>query len=416
MFALRAGRVFDGERALAPGSVVLIDGGRIVGIEEAPADVPSGCEVRDLPGATLLPGLVDAHAHLCADGTDGTLERLGEVEDAALLGTIEDGLRKQLAAGVTTVRDLGDRRYAVVEWNAKRRDGDGLPTVVAAGPPITTVGGHCANMGGEVAGISQIREAVRERAARGANVVKIMGSGGFLTTGTDVLRCQFEPDELAAAVDEAHRLGLPVTVHAHPRAAVLQAMAAGADGIEHCMFLTERGQAATAADLAELASRHIAVCVTSGAVGTPRLPPNGRAMLERFGLTVADMIAAMKRHSGVLHAAGVKLIAGADSGINSSKPHGVLPVTVQFYVAGGVPVIDALAAATSVAADSCGVGTRKGRIRRGYDADLLLVDGDAVADVSALDRPRAVYLAGRQSWAMSGQPATSDGLRGAGPT
>lgn len=416
MFALRAGRVFDGERLLAPGAVVLVQEGRIVAVEEAPADPPSDCEIRDLPGATLLPGLVDAHTHLCADGTDGTLERLGEVEDDALPGLIEDGLRKHRAAGVTTVRDLGDRRYAVVEWNAKRSAGDGLPTVVAAGPPITRVGGHCANMGGEVAGIPQIRDAVRERAARGVDVVKIMGSGGFLTTGTDVLRCQFEPEELRTAVDEAHRLGLPVTVHAHPRAAVLQAMAAGADGIEHCTFFTELGQAPTAADLAELASRQISVCVTSGMVGTPHLPPDGLALLARFGLSVADMIAAMKRHSSVLHAAGVKLIAGADSGIGSGKPHGVLPVTVQFYVAGGVPVIDALAAATSVAAASCGLGTRKGRVRRGYDADLLVVDGDAVADVSALGRPRAVYLAGRQSWAMSDQPATSDGLRGAGPT
>jgi imidazolonepropionase-like amidohydrolase len=371
--------------------------------------------VIEAPGTTLLPGLIDAHVHLCGDGTDGTLERLGSVPEDVLPSVIEQSLRRQLAAGVTTVRDLGDRRYAVVDWNARRRPDDGLPTIVAAGPPITSVGGHCANMGGEVAGAERIRAAVRARAERGVDVVKIMGSGGFMTTGTEVLRCQFELDELSAAVDEAHRLGLPVTVHAHPRVAVLQAMAAGADGIEHCSFFTEAGQRATAADLAEFASRQIAACITSGVVGAARMPPAAQAFLQPLGLTAEDMVAGMKRHAAALHRAGVRVVAGADSGIGSAKPHGIVPVTVRFYVDGGMRVADALAAATAKAADACGVGARKGRIRPGYDADLLLVDGDALTDVAALARPRAVCVGGRQSWAISDHPVTSDGFLGAGP-
>src|SRR4029079_8477610 len=99
-----------------------------------------------------------------------------------------------------------------------RGDPDG-PNVLASGPPITSVGGHCAHMGGAVSGIEALRSAVRERAERGADVVKIMTSGG-LTTVTDVLSCQFTLDELRVVVEESHRLGLPVAAHAHALAAI----------------------------------------------------------------------------------------------------------------------------------------------------------------------------------------------------
>lgn len=398
MFAIRAGFAFDGDRPLQSGALVVCDGERIIGVEPGAAPFPDGCEVVDAPTGTLLPGLVDAHVHLCGDGTDGTLERLGEIAAESLPSVIEDGLRRQLVAGVTTVRDLGDRQYAVVDFNVGRRRGDGLPTVVASGPPITRLGGHCANMGGEASGVTQMREAVRARAERGVHVVKVMGSGGFQTTGTDVMQCQFTLEELRAAVDEAHRIGLPATVHAHPRVAVLQAMDAGANGIEHCSFVSERGFAGTAQDLRRLASVPIVVCPTVGTVGVPLpLTPNGRALFEKSGMSAERIVQMIKMLPARLHEAGVRLVAGADSGISSSKPHGMLPVTLAWYVEGGVPINDTLAVATSKAAEVCGLGQRKGRLRAGYDADLLLVEGDATTDVDALGRPLSVWLAGTRA-------------------
>jgi imidazolonepropionase-like amidohydrolase len=127
--------------------------------------------------------------HLCADGTDGTLDRIGEPGQDAMAAVIEHSLRRHLAAEVTTVRDLGDRRFAVLDWRSSIRGGGVYPAVVAAGPPVTSVGGHCANMGGEASGAGQLRAAVRERAGRGADVIKIMTSGGFATTGTQVMLC-----------------------------------------------------------------------------------------------------------------------------------------------------------------------------------------------------------------------------------
>jgi len=134
------------------GALVLVDDGRIAGVEPGAVPAPEDCQVLDVPGGTVLPGLVDAHVHLCADGTDGTLDRIGEAGQDAMAAVIEQSLRHHLAAGVTTVRDLGDRRFAVLDWRSSARGGGVYPAVVAAGPPITSVGGHCANMGGEAAG------------------------------------------------------------------------------------------------------------------------------------------------------------------------------------------------------------------------------------------------------------------------
>ena len=170
---------------------------------------------------------------------------------------------------MTTVRDLGDRRFAVLAWRSSAHSGGGVyPAVVTTGPPITSVGGHCANMGGEAAGEDQLRGAVQERAKRGADVVKVMTSGGFATAGTQVMLCQFTLEELRVVVGEAHAAGLPVTAHAHGLPAVHMAMAAGVDGIEHCSFLTDKGLSQSDEDLARLAEAGIAVCPTLGLAGS----------------------------------------------------------------------------------------------------------------------------------------------------
>src|SRR5688572_23806063 len=133
--AIRAARVFDGERLLNGTTVVLVQDGRIIGVEAGPA-VPDGWPTRDLPNGTLLPGLIDAHVHLCADSGPGALDRLAGYTEERLEATIEASLEVHLAAGVTTVRDLGDYRGAVLAWRSKGRPG--LPAVVAAGAPITS--------------------------------------------------------------------------------------------------------------------------------------------------------------------------------------------------------------------------------------------------------------------------------------
>src|SRR5215472_6345619 len=396
MFGIRTGRAFDGERVVPGGALVLVDGGRIAGVEPGTAPAPEGCQVLEVPGGTVLPGLVDAHVHLCGDGTDGTLDRIGEPGKDAMMAVIEQSLRRHLAAGVTAVRDLGDRRFAVLDWRSSARSDGVYPAVVTAGPPITSVGGHCANMDGEAAGRDQLRAAVSERAERGVDVVKIMTSGGFATAGTQVMGCQFALDELRVVVEEAHAAGLPVTAHAHGLPAVRMAMTAGADGIEHCSFLTDKGVSQSEEDLARLAQAGTVVCPTLGTAGPLTPTPNAAALLAKLGMTMEQVVQMRKRQVAQMHAAGVRIISGTDGGIGAAKPHGLLPVSVAFLVEGGVSTVAALASATALAADACGLGDRKGRLRAGYDADLLVVDGDPAADIGALARPVAVFAGGRR--------------------
>jgi imidazolonepropionase-like amidohydrolase len=240
MLAIRVRQVFDGRNVTAGAGVVFVDDGRIAGIESAAADIPEGCRLLDRPTATVLPGLIDTHVHLLADSGPGALDRLADYSDDDCDRVIEQTLRVNLSAGVTTVRDLGDRNYAVLKWRSQHA-GAMAPTIVAAGPPITTPRGHCANMGGEAAGPTALRTAVRERAARGADLVKIMASGGAMTAGTSMTRGQYGVEDLAVVVAEAHGAGLAVTAHAHPLAVIRDAIAAGVDGIEHCTFMTDAG-------------------------------------------------------------------------------------------------------------------------------------------------------------------------------
>ena len=387
MLAIRARHAFDGTKIWDGGAVVLVDGQRIRGVEAVGFAVPEGAEVIEVDG-TVLPGLINAHVHLCGDSAEGALERLPDMSADHLQQVIETALAQQLASGVTTVRDLGDFQWMVVE----RRDRPqlGQTHIVASGPPITSMGGHCWMMGGEVAGIDALHVAVRERAERRVDVVKVMASGGNMTPGTDVGACQFTLEELRAVVDESHRLGLPVTAHAHALAAVEQAIEAGADGIEHCTCVTADSMDFSRELMDRIRVRDITVCPTLGRRPGTSPPPRVQEMLARTGMTLE------RRYELVAdaHAAGVRIISGDDGGINGIKTHGICAESIIDLHTGGVSISDALASATSVAAYGCGVGDRKGSLAAGFDADILIVDGDATIDLTALRNVATVFAGG----------------------
>ncbi|WP_329602694.1 amidohydrolase family protein [Actinomadura soli] len=179
---------------------------------------------------------------------------------------------------------------------------------MASGTPITSVGGHCASLGGEARGAAEVRAAVRLRAERGADIVKIMASGGVLTPGTDTMSPQFTDAGVHAAVDEAHRVGLPITAHAHALDAVRQALAAGVDGIEHCTCLTPDGVRIDDTLLTALADSGIALCTTLGSDPDVVVPPEIIAVAARAGITQA----ALRETAVRLHQGRARLVAGSD--------------------------------------------------------------------------------------------------------
>lgn len=174
---------------------------------------------------------------------------------------------------------------------------------------MTSTGGHCHFLGGEVSGTADIIRAIAERAERGVDIVKVMASGGANTPGSDVKRTQFTDAELRLVVDRAHAAGLPVTAHAHGTPAVEQAIAVGVDGIEHCSCITDRGFGqASDETLAALARSQIAVCPTIGTdpdlMRTP--PPAIQALAERMGTTVQQILQVRQDFVARLHHHGVR--------------------------------------------------------------------------------------------------------------
>jgi imidazolonepropionase-like amidohydrolase len=417
VLAIRANHAFDGEDFLAGGGTVLVEGGRIVGVESAAYELPSDSELVDYGDATVLPGLIDTHVHLVGDSGVMALERVPGYSSEEIDAVVTEALRRQLAAGVTTVRDLGDLNFNVVQRrDAQRQVDDGLPWIVASGPPITTPGGHCSFLGGEASGADEIVAAVRERAERRVDVVKVMASGGAMTTGTDIFVPQFSIEGLRLLVEQAHAADLPVTAHAHAAAAVDQAVAVGVDGIEHATYvirsaepgpLQSAGLAATGAteeQLAALGASGIAVCPTLGFYNIESLAPAAQRIQQMLGdLSVTPEFFIEMRMSILrqMMPFGVRFISGADAGIGTAMAHGRYAEAVieLAQVTGTVP---ALVAASSGAAAAIGLGRSKGRLRRGYDADVLVVDGDLAADLTALGNVRQVVLRGSRVPPLAG--------------
>jgi imidazolonepropionase-like amidohydrolase len=371
---------------VVPDAALWLDGARIGWVGPAAELPPAAGDARgiELPGCTLLPGLVDAHVHLVASGAPELAAGIPATEAERTLAAIAN-CRRQLDGGTTLVRDLGAPGGEVAALARAIEAGtvEG-PTVIAAGPAVTMTGGHIAYMGRVADGPEQMRAAVRANLALGAGCIKVVATGGVLTKGLDPRVAAYTQPELDALVDEAHRLGLRVAAHAIGEGGVATALRAGVDSIEHGMFLDQ-----TCVDLfletgARLSATFSAPgCIISGHTVPDWIKDRARPAAEAQAASFRAAITA-----------GVRVVAGTDAGTPETH-HGRVAHEVVSMVEAGLDPLAGVRAVTAEAADLLGEPDR-GVLRAGAVADVLAVHGDVVLDITALTRPAAVFKSGRQ--------------------
>jgi imidazolonepropionase-like amidohydrolase len=385
---LRGATLIDGTGA-APvrGRAVVVDGDRIA---EVVAEAPARAErVLDLGGLTLLPGLINCHVHLCLSGDADPARTMAEESYAATTIRALVNARRTVEAGVTTVRDLGGREYAEIAVRDAVRAGTVPgPRVLCAGRAVCMTGGHGWRMLGRQAdGVDDVRKAVREQLRAGADVIKLVATGGVMTPGVDPRAAQLTLDELRAGVDEAHRARRRAAAHAMAEEGIAWCLDAGLDTIEHGVYLTE----ALVRRMAQQGTALVATLVAPHAI----VEGGVAAGIPEFA--VKKSVAVRERHTESFRLAlraGVAIAAGTDAG-TPLNPHGTLVPELALMVAAGMAPLDAIRAATAVSARVLGLEEETGRVAPGLAADLVAVEGDPTADVKALDAVRLVIAGGR---------------------
>jgi len=395
--ALKAARLFDGKsNTLVQNGVVIVQGDKIVDVG-ANLAAPEGAQVIDLGDATLSPGFMDAHTHITLDYTDFNKRRMEELS----LNVAEQTLRATtyaratVEAGFTTVRDVGSRFVAsreFVDVALRNAINQGLivgPRMLVATHGIGATGGHFDPTSGFrdllfgaepdytdgiADGPDEIRKAVRFEVKNGADVIKAAVSGGVFSLADEVDTPQFTPAEMAALIDESHRLRKKVAVHCHGDAAARDAIAAGVDSIEHGSFMKPDTLRLLKSKGTYLTPTLMAVEFIMGKIDS--YPPAIQAKARAAAAARSDMF----RNAVKM---GVKISFGTDAAV---FPHGQNAKEFKLMVDLGMTPVDALKSATSVDADLFGIAQKTGTLEKGKLADIVAMPGDPTTDITATER------------------------------
>ena len=377
------GQVFIGDGRVLEHATVLVEEDRIISIRETDSGLDKDTRKIPIKDAVLFPGFIDCHVHLVMDASP---DPMGTVANESFALTTIKTVRhaeKTLAAGVTTVRDLGGKEG--IDLVLKQAIASGLikgPRVLASGRPICMTGGHGWPMGREADGPDDVRRAAREQIKAGADIVKFMATGGVLTPSVEPGCAQLTYEEMRAGIEVAHKAGKKTATHAMGSQGIMDALRAGIDSIEHGIYLTDE----IISFMIENKVFYIPTIAAMYHIGKMGIAGG----IPEWAVQKNAVVAPYHKESvKKAHQAGVAIAMGTDAGTPFNY-HGKNLMEIPLLVRHGLSPMEALMAATRIASRVLGMENQIGTIEQGKIADLVLVKQNPLDDIDILNESDAI--------------------------
>lgn len=367
---------------LSEADSIKVENGQIISLGNS----ASSSDAVDCGGLTLIPGLIDAHVHVCLDPKIKDPLEQDKFSDEELLQHMAVRAGEMLLAGITTARDLGGGRWLELKLRDLINDDqvEGC-RLVCAGQPVTSVNGHCHFWGGEAEDLEAATEVIQRQIDHGVDLIKIMATGGSITPGSTPKDSQFSKQQMQHMVTLAKTGGFRVAAHCHGSDGISNAADAGVTTIEHCSWVGEAGWAR------DYRPDVVESIVNNGVWVSPTINAGWKRYIGTK--TFEDIISENYKK---MRAAGVKLIASTDAGIPGVF-HPDLPKAIPVFAHfAGLTPVEALRSATSDCAEAIGLGSVTGQIAPGFSADFVAYEGNPLEDLEVLASPSFVVTRGRR--------------------
>lgn len=400
MYILRASRLVDGTGTGGAAGMIVVDKDLIVyaGPQQGFTGNTAGAEILDFGDATLMPGMIDAHVHTSFNGEPDYWDIvLKQTESFRTLTSLRN-VQSDLAAGFTTLRVLGEKSHLDIALrNAINRGIVTGPRLVCAGQNITVSSGHAdiwlvpdikyeQGLGGVIVdGPDAVRRATRQQIKAGADLIKLLVTGGIMSEGSEPGLQHMSEEEMLVAVSEAHRIGKRVSAHAQGTRGIKSSVRNGIDSIEHGFYLDHEGATMMAGN-----GTFFVPTLAAGATMTSRTD-QVPAYVVRKSLEAQRSAANAVR---LALDAGARIVTGTDAG-SPYNYHGDNAQELELLVKAGMSEAQVIAAATQVAAQCLGIEHQVGTLEPGKQADIICVKGDPLKDISACRRVSFVMKGGQ---------------------
>ena len=377
---------------------VLIRGEKIIDIGFQ-KNLPQNIEkfrVLNFPNGTILPGLIETHSHMHCTGDKESLERMLSDSEETLIMRAVKAMRESLLSGVTTMRDLGSKN--TVSFSIKEAIMNGVipgPRILVAGTPITTTAGHCYFFGTEANSQEEILQAVRNQVKLGADCIKIMSTGGNFTPRSNPRRAQFSQKLLQNAVEDAHRLEVPVASHCHGTEGIVRSVNAGVDNLIHCSWISSDSSAGYdyRDDVVDqIVDKGIFVDPTI-ALGHLRQIDDPQADVFQPGGVFYDLDSRYEILRDMWNK-GVRFISGLDAGMYMGEFGTHYNSVLVMIEKMGVSPIDAIKCVTKNSAECLGILQETGTVEKGKSADLIVLSDDFEKNPDSLQQVDTVIKQG----------------------